>query len=61
MVITGVVSNPEGENEEILSMQDAVNQRLLDLENGLYHNRTTGEKMSMIEAMNAGYIKVKDL
>ncbi|XP_067932421.1 serine-rich adhesin for platelets-like isoform X2 [Watersipora subatra] len=58
MVITGVVSNPEGENEEILSMQDAVNQGLLDLENGLYHNRTTGEKMSMIEAMNAGYIKM---
>ena len=61
MVITGVVSNPGADEEKILSMQDAVSQGLLDLQSGLYHNLTTGDKMSMIDAMNSGYIKVSSL
>ena len=61
MVITGVVSNPGKEEETILSMQDAVSQGLLNLQNGLYHNLTTGEQMSMIDAMNSGYIKVRPM
>lgn len=58
MVITGVVSNPGADEETVLSMQDAVGQGLLDLENGWYRNLTTGDKVSMIEAMNTGLIKV---
>ena len=60
MVITGVVRNPGTDDDEIiLSMQDAVSQGLLDLQNGLYHNFTTGEDISFVEAMNNGYIKVR--
>ena len=60
MVITGVVLNPGADDDEIiLSMQDAVSRGLLDLQNGLYHNFTTGEDISFVEAMNNGYIKVR--
>lgn len=60
MVITGVVANPgsAADDEVILSMQDAVSRGLLDLENGLYRNPTSGDNISMIEAMNNGFIKV---
>lgn len=61
MVITGVVANPgadEDEEEIVLSMQDAVSQGILDLQNGTFFNSTTRESISFIEAMNSGYIKV---
>lgn len=59
MVITGIVQNPGSDEDEIiLSMQDAVAHGILDLQNGLYHNPTTKESLSFVEAMNCGYIKV---
>lgn len=60
MVIKGVLLNPgvEEEDEVMLSMQEAVARGILDLANGLYYNSTTRQKMSVIEAMNNGYIKV---
>lgn len=61
MVITGVLRNPGSDEETLLSMSEAVSQGLLDLENGLYRNTSTNENMSMIEAMNRGYIKVSIL
>lgn len=61
MVITGVLTYPGTDKESVLSMQDAVEQGLLDFRNGLYLNLTTGERVSMVDAMNTGYIKVRQL
>ena len=58
MVIVGVVRNPGHEPEDVLSLQDAVNLGILDLSQGLYYNNNTRQHISMMEAMNSGWIKV---
>jgi len=61
MVITGIVVNPGTSSESVLSMQEAVERGLLDLEHGVYRNSVSGEELSFVEAMNCGYIKVTQL
>ena len=58
MVIVGVVRNPGQEPEQVLSLQDAVNMGILDLSQGVYYNTDTKQHISMMEAMNNGWIKV---
>lgn len=58
MMIVGVVRNPGEADEQVLSMQDAVTLGILDLAQGLYYNSRTRQHISMIEAMNNGWIKV---
>jgi len=57
MVIVGVVTNPGEEEEEIISLQDAVQRRRLDLGQGVYWHPTQRQFISMVEAMNNGWIK----
>lgn len=61
MMIVGVVRNPGDEEEEVMSMQEAVEADILDLAQGLYYNSRTRERISMVEAMNSGWIKVLNL
>ena len=58
MMIVGVVSNPGEDEENVMSMQEAVEAGILDLSQGLYFNRKTRKSISMVEAMNFGWIKV---
>jgi len=59
MMIVGVVTNPDSQRgEEVVSMQEAVAAGILDLAQGLYYNSTTGQYVSMVDAMNKGYVKV---
>lgn len=63
MMIVGVVANPGqagAGDEQVISMQEAVDAGILDFSNGLYVNPLTKQSMSMVEAMNAGWIKVHD-
>ena len=59
MMIVGVVRNPGADEEEVMSMQDAVQAGILDLAQGLYYNSSTRQHISMVEAMNSGWVKVR--
>jgi len=56
VVVAGVL-DPRS-NEEV-SMQQAVMLGIIDSQKGLYVNSTTGEKIPIPVAMNAGWIKVR--
>lgn len=62
MVINGVVINPGAEAGEqiVVSLQEAVERNVLDLQSGLYYNPTTKVKLPLTEAISSGYIQVSE-
>lgn len=57
-MITGIVSNPGCEPENIISLQDAIDRQIIDPNRGLYINKSTYASIAISQAMNEGLIKV---
>lgn len=58
MMIVGVVTNPGAAEENVISLQEAVESGILDFNAGEYVNPLTRRRIPMVEAINTGWIKV---